>query len=207
MENIRLSYEFDFVHDTQKVFRHMLQAISNPGTFRDLGEEASRFQSICAPLVVLGCTVLDNEKKMYVERNQKLDTILHDLTLCNKGEVGNADYVFLSSMMNYGSMKKLFANVKNGTYADPQDSATIFILCDTMEGEERVILKGPGIKEELKLGLDIYVKRIIELRQEQQMEYPLGIDLFFVSKEGKLMGIPRLCRIENDKKGEQSWHM
>ena len=146
-EEIKRAYQFDFVHDGQKIFRKLLDAVANPGEIKNIEAEAGKFQGKYKSLLALGCTLLDNEEKMYVEKNPNLSAELHSLTLCRESELDTADYIFLSSEMNYGSMEQILRNVKHGTYADPQTSATVLLLCTSIEGEEAMTLRGPGIKE------------------------------------------------------------
>lgn len=199
-KQVQLAYQFDFVHDGQKVFRELLNAMANPGTIKSIALQTAKFHETYAPLTALGCTLLDNEEKMYVEKNPKLSSELHDLTLCKAGELEEADYIFLSSQMNYGSLEEIMKNVKKGTYADPQDSATLVILCDEIEGNAGMIIKGPGVNGKMTVNVQQYVKSIVSIRQGLQIEYPLGIDLVFVTPDGKMMCIPRLCKI-SDKTG------
>ena len=67
-----------------------------------------------------------------MEKNPVLSSELHDLTLCRRGALEEADFIFLSSEMNYGSLEQILRNVKKGSYSDPQDSATLVILCGEM---------------------------------------------------------------------------
>lgn len=199
MENYQKAYKFDFVFDTQAVFRQMLDALSNPGTIKNIKKQSITFQHNQGVLAALGCTVLDNEKVMYVDDNQELKELLHDLTICHHGTLDQADYIFVSSELEYEILREIIKNAKKGTYVNPHESATIFILCQSILGVENAVMEGPGIKNKLFIGLDIYVKNIIAIREEENMEYPLGIDLFFVSKEGELMGIPRLCKVNEQE--------
>lgn len=194
-KQVQLAYQFDFVHDGQNVFRELLYVMANPGTVRSISAQTEKFEEVYAPLTTLGCTLLDNEEVMYVEKNPRLAAELHDLTLCREGELEQADYIFLSSQMNYGSMEEIMKNAKKGTYKDPQDSATILILCDEIKGNVEINLKGPGIKGTKKIGVQQYVKTILAIRQSMQIEYPLGIDLVFITPDGELMGMPRLCKL------------
>lgn len=194
-KQVQMAYQFDFVHDGQKVFRALLHAMANPGFVQSIAAQAGTFKEAYAPLTALGCTLLDNEERMYVEKNPRLAAELHDLTLCREGELEQADYIFLSSQMNYGSMEEIMKNAKKGTYKDPQDSATILILCDEIKGNAEMTLKGPGIKGTKLMKVPQYVKTILAIRQSLQTEYPLGIDLVFVSPDGELMAIPRLCKM------------
>lgn len=195
-KQIKKAYEFDFVFDSLTVFRQLLQALSNPGTNRDIKKEAELFEGCNQSLMALGCTLLDYEQKMYVEKNPRLSEALHNLTLCREGTLEEADYVFLSSEMNYGSMEQVLKNVKRGTYADPQQSATVLQQCVSVEGTSKLVLSGPGIDGTKSVSVCEYVKKVIEIREKLDMEYPLGVDLIFVDEKGSLLGIPRLVKIE-----------
>lgn len=196
-EKLELAYQFDFVFDGQKVFRELLTAISNPGVIKNIGEQAAKFMGNYSSLMALGCTLLDNEEKMYVEKNPRLSAELHNLTLSREAELGEADYIFLSSEMNYGSMDQILKNVQHGTYSDPQQAATIFLLCESVAGEKEMVLAGPGIKESLSVLVYPYIEKVICLRDSLRIEYPLGVDLIFVDGKGNLMAVPRLCKVVN----------
>lgn len=195
---LQLAYQFDFVFDTGKVFREVLSALSNPGTVRSIREQSDKFENTYPGLMALGCTLLDNEEKMYVEKNPVLSSELHSLTLCHEGNLDEADYVFLSSEMNYGSLEEILKNVRHGTYADPQQSAMVFLQCASIEGTEEMCLEGPGIKDSLGVQVYPYIKKVIALRDSLHIEYPLGTDLVFTDSEGNIMGIPRLCRLSRN---------
>lgn len=194
-ETIRSVYEFDFVHDGQQVFRQILGAVSNPGKIRNIRFQAEKFEGNYGPLLAIGCTLLDNEEKMYVEKNPALGAELHNLTLCRQTELDRADYIFLSCEMNYGSVKQILKNVKCGTYTDPHDSATVIFFCEHLEGEAEMQLEGPGIDGRIKVKTEDYVKNIVQIMNGMKTEYPLGVDLIFADREGNVMGIPRLVRL------------
>ncbi len=193
-ETIKSVYQFDFVHDGQKVFRELLAAMANPGQIHSIHGQSEKFQGAYPSLLALGCTLLDNEEYMYVEKNPRLAQELHSLTLCREADLDQADYVFLSSEMNYGSMEQILKNVKHGTYEDPQESATIFLLCSQISGDEDMCLTGPGIDKECHLKVYPYVRKAIGLLNQLKIEYPLGVDLVFTDQKGNLLGIPRLVR-------------
>lgn len=202
-EKIKAAYQFDFVHDAQAVFRKLLDAVANPGVIKNIQEEAGKFEKGYPPLLALGCTLLDNEEKMYVEKNPRLSAELRSLTLVQESGLDEADYIFLSSEMNYGSMEEILKNAKHGTYADPQRSATLLVLCKSIKGEDKLTLEGPGVKGSITIKVLPYIRKVMEMRENLDIEYPLGIDLVFTDEMGNLLGIPRLIRI----KEEESWHM
>ena len=67
---MNLAYQFDFVYDGQKIFRELLNAMANPGTVKNISNEVAKFQQMYAPLLAMGCTLLDNEENclLYTSR-------------------------------------------------------------------------------------------------------------------------------------------
>ena len=195
VKQLKLAYEFDFVFDGQKVFRELLHVLANPGTIGSIRKQAGKFAGSHQALMALGCTLLDNEETMYVEKNPVLSADLHSLTLCHETDLDKADYIFLSSEMNYGSMEQILKHIKHGTYADPQQSATVFLQCTELSGRDSMTLEGPGKKDSLTVHLCPYIKKVTALRQSLQIEYPLGVDLVIADLTGNMMGVPRLCRL------------
>ena len=194
MKQLERACQFDFVQDTQKVFREMLEAIANPGTIRRITKQAEVWNRKEGALAALGCVVLDHEKSMFVEKNPHLVELLHDLTLSDEQQLEAEDYVFLSSELNDASMQEIIKNVKKGTYADPQESATLFLFCETLKGTEEITINGPGISGEKRIQTTSYIKNALKIRQSFHIEYPLGVDFFFVTEQGELMSMPRLCK-------------
>ena len=195
VKELKLAYEFDLVFDGQKVFRELLHVLANPGTIGSIRNQAGKFAGSHQALMALGGTLLDNEETMYVEKNPVLSADLHSLTLCHETDLDKADYIFLSSEMNYGSMEQILKHIKHGTYADPQQSATVFLQCTELAGRASMTLEGPGIKDRLTVHVCPYIKKVTALRQSMQIEYPLGVDLVFADLTGNMMGVPRLCRL------------
>lgn len=199
MKQFERACQFDFVQDTQKVFREMLAAMANPGSVRNIKEQAEKWNQKEGALAALGCVVLDQEKSMFVEKNPRFADLLHDLTLSEEERLEEADYVFLSSELNYASMEEIIKNVKKGTYADPQESTTIFVFCESLKGTEEMCISGPGIQGEKQIQTTCYIKNVLSIRQNLNIEYPLGVDFFFVTENGELMSMPRLCRRKEEE--------
>lgn len=195
LQTLETVYDFDFVHDGQHVFRELLQAMANPGQIRDISLEAAAFEGDSRAMLALGCTLLDNEEKMYIEKNRKLAEALHSLTLSRESMLEEADFVFLSSEMNMGSLEQVMRRVKHGTYADPHTSATLILYTPDIEGEKVMTLTGPGIDGERSIRTTAYVREVVALLNDLEIEYPLGIDLVFCDAAGRLLAVPRLVRV------------
>lgn len=92
-------------------------------------------------------------------------------------------------------MEEVLRHAKQGTYVDPHKSATIILLCGSINGTEQLNLCRPGVKDVKTVWVSPYIKKVIALRNSLQIEYPLGVDLVFTDSSGNLLGIPRFTKI------------
>jgi len=161
-------HSFDIVFDSQKVFRLILDAFSNPARVVDIREYADKLYGSCPALLAVALTLLDNETSFCTYGSDSLADDIASLTLAAREVPETADFVFVCDQ---NDLKDAVERTKCGTLADPHKSATVIMQCDG--------------------ALDQTVKEAIALRDEQNYEYPQGIDFLFVSGGGDLIGICR----------------
>ncbi len=188
------AFSFDFVFDTQSTFRKLMDAMSHPFQKYSIAEESKGFDDEQSLFLTIGCTLLDNETSFYVEKNTALMTEIQELTLSNEADIRGADYILLSSELNYETIRSMFQHAKKGDFYDPHKSATFIIYAKADDISEKIIAEGPGIKEQIDVATSKYVKNILEIRTEETVEYPCGIDLVFLFDNGDIMGCPRLIK-------------
>jgi alpha-D-ribose 1-methylphosphonate 5-triphosphate synthase subunit PhnH len=80
-----------------------------------------------------------------------------------------------------------------GTAEHPEQSTTLLIQLQTLMGGQSVWLKGPGIEDQQRIDLPIPDQFWQEWQQNTQ-NYPLGIDIFFLSPN-QVMGLPRTSQL------------
>ena len=95
------------------------------------------------------------------------------------------------------------SQAKIGTLAEPHKSAAVFVMTDSLEGGEERELSGPGIDGMIRITLPDEGRMWIEERQKMEFEFPCGLELYFVTPQGDLMGVPRKTRIG----GVSKWDM
>ncbi|NLL63305.1 MAG: phosphonate C-P lyase system protein PhnH [Ruminococcaceae bacterium] len=202
-------HSFDTVFDSQKVFRIILEAVSNPARVLNIAKAANKLFGDFPEILSLAMTLLDNETGFYIYGNYKnvsvespVDTVLEtaveqlekdiaSLTLARKVEATAADFIFVCDP---SSTKEAIEQAKCGTLIDPHKSATIVIQNDE-ELKCNLTLSGPGIDGVIKVFVSQAVKDALFYRDAQNYEYPEGIDLIFISKTGDLFAIPRLIKV------------
>jgi len=185
-------HTFDSVFDSQKVFRLILDAMSNPSRIVNIKAYADRLYGNHTVFLAIAMTLLDNEVSFNNCASHLLSDEIVSLTLAKKVQIDHADFVFVCEP---NDIKNVIVNAKCGTPSDPHKSATVIIKND---GDQvcRLLLSGPGIDGNTAIQATQTVKEAIISRDEQHYEYPQGIDLVFVSSDGELFAIPRLTRIE-----------
>ena len=181
-------HDFDIVYDAQKIFRLILEAMSNPGRIVSIKKYADKLYGDDAALLAVAMTLLDNEVSFCACKNYTLSDEIRTLTLAREEQAETADFIFACEPEN------IIERVKCGTLADPHKSATVIIRND---GSSDCMLKlyGPGINGHKAVQVTRTVRDALILRDMQNYEYPQGIDLIFVSSAGELLAVPRLTRI------------
>ena len=183
-------HSFDTVYDSQKVFRLVLEAMSNPARVVNIKEYADKLFGSYPVFLALAMTLLDNEVSFSTCENQSLTDEIASVTLAKREKTEAADFVFVREP---NDIKTIIENVKCGTPADPHKSATVIIGNDG-GAVRQLALSGPGVDGNIAVQASQTVKDAIILRDAQNYEYPQGIDLIFVSGTGELSAVPRLVK-------------
>jgi alpha-D-ribose 1-methylphosphonate 5-triphosphate synthase subunit PhnH len=194
---------FDFVHDSQQTFRTIMMALAFPGIIRRLDLVSLSFPKpdisyILQPFLTLldlettFCAVCDDAKLR--------DEITRYIELNTNGRPRNlsrADFVLCLET----SLNGHFPQLNKGTLTKPDKGATVFYLVDSLSempatGFLKLILRGPGIKEVQSVHVSGLEAGEIEQWIQDKYEYPMGIDIYLVSRSGQVIGIPRSVKLE-----------
>jgi len=191
MSTLLKKHNFDTVFDSQKIFRLILEAMSNPSRGVNIKEYADKLYGDYSTLLAVAMTLLDNEVSFHTCENRQLSDEIVSLTLSRRKKIDSADFIFVCEAED---IKKVIESAKCGTLADPHKSATVIIK---NEGElvEQLKLSGPGINGCVEVQATQIIKDAVVLRDKQYYEYPQGIDLIFISGDGELIAIPRLVTL------------
>ena len=184
-------HNFDIVFDSQKMFRLILEAMSNPSRVVNIQESAGKLFGSCTEFLAVATTLLDNETGFSVIGNESLSDDIAMLTLARREKTESADFIFVH---NPDSLAAVIGMAKCGTLSDPHKSATV-VIRNSGDPVCLLTLYGPGIDGYAELKAPQVVKDAIVCRDAQSYEYPQGIDLIFISETGDFFAIPRLTKI------------
>jgi len=101
-------HSFDTVFDSQKVFRLILKAVSNPARVVNIKENADKLYCDYSIFLTIGLTLMDNEISFNTCENGALSDEIISLTLARREKLDSADFVFISDV---GDIKNLTENV------------------------------------------------------------------------------------------------
>lgn len=175
-------------HDIEKInrdnFRSSLEALSRPGETKEL---TPLFGS---GLLAMASVLLYAEVSHFYSGKLDFDLIR---ALCGSPvhEKKDADYLFFDSLQ-----EEHLHGVKTGSPENPDSNSTlIFSALDESEYSLRVRLSGPGINGSKDITLPAAEEFIAKLAKINE-SFPMGIDLFIVDRNDKLLGLPRTTQIE-----------
>jgi alpha-D-ribose 1-methylphosphonate 5-triphosphate synthase subunit PhnH len=181
-------YSFNEVFDSQRVYRLILTAMSNPTRTVNIKEFADKLYGDYPDMLAIAMSLLDNEVSFFAYGIDGLSEEILSLTLSRRESAENADYIFVAER---NELVPAIESAKCGTLRDPHKSATLIVR--NVDTEKcRLRLRGAGIREEAEFETTELVKIALETRDRQFYEYPQGIDFIFVSENGELLSIPRL---------------
>jgi alpha-D-ribose 1-methylphosphonate 5-triphosphate synthase subunit PhnH len=185
-------HTFDEVYDSQRLFRLILTALSNPTRTVNIKEFSNKLFGKSPEFLAVALTLLDNEVSFYTNEDKELARDIVLLTLSKIEKINNADYLFVTDITK---LQNSVQNSKCGTLRDPHKSATLIIRIDDKKDTD-LTLYGAGIDKTISFKTSAAVKAALDIRDSQFYEYPQGVDLIFVTDDGDLFAIPRLTRRE-----------
>jgi alpha-D-ribose 1-methylphosphonate 5-triphosphate synthase subunit PhnH len=185
-------HTFDEVFDSQRVFRLLLEAMSNPPRIVNIQEYADKLQAPPSVFLAIAVTLLDSEVSFYAGNDPRLADEIVSLTLAKRATLPTADFIFVSDA---GALARVFQEAKCGAPADPHRSATL-IVRDDGDRDCEITLRGPGIDGQTAAFVSERVKTALQTRDLQCYEYPQGVDVLFVTDAGAVWAAPRLLRWE-----------
>jgi phosphonate C-P lyase system protein PhnH len=191
------------------VFRVLLEALANPGRIMNIGAQEDQF-AVRGRWLAPAVTLLDNESGFFWDGDKETGEEIRFLTGAPRVTLEEADFVFLSTSGEteeraQDEAARILSQIKQGTHADPHNSALLFIAAnerysrESAAGEhtaQRVSLKGPGIPPQgRRIDLSPAETAWCRAREERGFEYPRGVELVFLRDKGSLLALTRKTEV------------
>ena len=183
---------------TQQTFRVALAAMTTPGRIGQLSWEPELSDRVAGPdrwLAALLLALADHEVSLAVELADRSATFAGEIgrwTRAATAPLEAADIIVAeAATMEAG----LPARLRRGSLQYPDDAALLIVqvnrLGDGASGGTVLSLEGPGVDGRISLRVDDLSADVIAARDVAVGQYPTGIDLLLVDRDGRIAGIPR----------------
>ncbi len=190
----------DPVHDTQTVFRTLLDALSRPGTIGTVNNvlSAAAGSGVPRPLAERAAfasllTLCDYSTPVWLAQP---DTVLASALRFHTGatlvdDPARAAFAYVHDAAALPALDRFAL----GEPEAPEQTATLLIRVDALTGGAPLVLSGPGIEHTKTIAPAGLPERFWRERAELAPLFPCGIDCYFVCGDA-LMGLPRTTRVE-----------
>jgi alpha-D-ribose 1-methylphosphonate 5-triphosphate synthase subunit PhnH len=184
----------DPVHDSQTVFRALLDALARPGRVHTLAPELGRGVEGVAPAALAALyTLCDYATPVWLGSPQPA---LADALRFHTGAPLVADPA--AAAFGWSTMPHALpplAEFALGTAEAPEHGATLLLQVEGFEHGPRLVLRGPGIEHSTELAPPGLPAGFWTQRAELAVLFPCGVDLILAAGS-RLVGIPRTTLIE-----------
>ncbi|MDC7223555.1 MAG: phosphonate C-P lyase system protein PhnH [Spirochaetales bacterium] len=183
---------FDAVHDTQKAFRLITDCSAFPGKTADLSDLAKGITldlPFSRGIALLCLTLLDGEVGFYTDDDSAAKR-LSELTYSRRTSLEKAHFVLTGE----GDPAALMEGAGKGTLVDPHLGATLIMPVDSLTEGVEYELRGPGIESTRRVRISSAHDWLTPLSRANR-EFPLGVELYLLDREERLMVLPRTTRI------------
>jgi alpha-D-ribose 1-methylphosphonate 5-triphosphate synthase subunit PhnH len=186
---------YDEVFDAQQQFRLILDSMARPGkinTMPDMDILPPAGINKASALVAFALLNTDVSFSVEGEESEEIESYIALNTTADRVSITEADFIFINGWTD----TEIIAEAKTGTLSYPENSATFVIDTEAIEetaveGSIMLTLKGPGIETQK----EVYIKGInpdmLKAVLEQNLEFPLGIDLMLTDRSNRILCIPR----------------
>jgi len=178
------------VYPTQAIYRQLLRAMSRPGRIHvfPAHQWPADLDAVCE-------TLLDHEVSYHVAAGSPpiWEEMILKLTKARCASLAEADFIITAG----SCINDVFVYAKKGVPAWPDRGATIIHVSHHPQPSSTLAphLSGPGIPGEITPEANPLSAEAWRTLRDQNAEYPLGIDVFFLLGERRVMAIPRSTRI------------
>jgi alpha-D-ribose 1-methylphosphonate 5-triphosphate synthase subunit PhnH len=188
----------DPVHDTQTVFRTLLDALARPGTIGVIDTPLPAAQAADAARAGLAAfasllALADYATPVWLAQH---DAALAAALRFHAGaplaqEPRTAAFAYVHDAAALPPLEA-FAS---GTPESPEQSATVFVRVQALTGGAPLTLRGPGIEKTRSIAPVGLPERFWRERAALASHFPCGIDFYLVCGDS-LMGLPRTTLVE-----------
>lgn len=182
----------DPVHNSQQAFRAALDALARPGRIECLPGLPERVPGLGAASAAIALALVDFETTVWLDdASTTAAAFLRFHCGCAiVDEPHRANFAFAKGFDNLPSLDSFAL----GSDAAPQDSTTLIVEVEDLFSDGPLVLTGPGIERQHRLGVTGFDAGRIAERMALAELFPRGLDVFLTCGQ-RVSGLPRTSRI------------
>lgn len=185
----------DPVHDAQRVFRAVLEAMARPGRIQVLDAALDPPAPLSPGAAAVCLALLDFETRLWLQPEAAAPAALDYLRFhCGCPLARHTLDAHFALVAEAATMPPLAA-FHPGDPEYPDRAATMIVQVDGLAEEGGVRLAGPGVPGSRRLQVAGLPAEFWMQRIDAQAGYPLGVDILFVTGR-RLAALPRSTRVE-----------
>ncbi|MCY4317696.1 MAG: phosphonate C-P lyase system protein PhnH [Alphaproteobacteria bacterium] len=184
----------DPVFDAQSIFRHVLTAMSEPGTIIHIGGELDPPSPLGHASAALALTLMDFETPIWLDgpvAAAASDWVRFHCGAPLTQTESEATFAIMSEAPNCLPLTRF----NRGTDEYPEHGATLIIQVVAIEAEGTLSLTGPGIDGSRSIDVIGMPQDFWEQRAQTNSLFPRGVDLILTAAE-VAVAIPRTTFVE-----------
>lgn len=182
----------DPVHDAQRCFRTIMNAMARPGSLQDLeAGDLNPPAPLSAVAAAIALTLFDYDTPVWLDkpfaRSEAVKTFLRFHTGAPiVSEPVEAAFALIADPAHLSSLGKFH----QGTLEYPDRSATLILTGQTLTNDGPVHLSGPGIETETAFSAEPFSPAFWDQMKANNTQFPRGVDLIFAGS-AELAALPR----------------
>ncbi|MEO1621308.1 MAG: phosphonate C-P lyase system protein PhnH [Cyanobacteria bacterium J06632_3] len=183
----------DAVHDAQRTFRSLLEALAHPGQVYRPEVNITPPPGLTVACAAACLTLMDLETVVWL--SPSLNSAVKDWLRFHTGcrftqEPNNATFAVIDNI----STDFRLADFNWGSAEDPEQSTTLLIQVEDLTSGDVKTLKGPGILEQASFSPNLSAT-FWQQWGKNNAAYPLGVDCFLFTQDS-VVGLPRtVCSV------------
>ena len=184
----------DPVEEATGTFRHLLDGMARPGTIHGMdGPEAP--PPLASGLWAVALTLIDMETSVWLDPAADNAAVRSALAFhCGCPIVDDPAMAAFALIATPKTMLPLDA-FNQGVPDYPDQSTTLLLQVDRLDTAGPLELRGPGIEETARLGIDGLPDGFWNEVAANHRRYPLGVDMIFATGDA-IAALPRSTAIE-----------
>lgn len=187
----------DAVHDSQEVFRLLLDALARPGRIFSIENALPDYDAVSTgvPLAAYASmlALADYSTPVFLQQENRA---LSDALRFHTGAplaARAADAVF--AYVHDASALPSLEDFSLGSAESPETAATLFVRVESLSAGAPSMWRGPGIQNAHSVAIAGLREGFWAERAALASRFPCGIDCYFVAG-GSLVGLPRTTEVE-----------